>query len=105
VTISQQALEASQQRQVRANISAARAVMVDMGTVTSLPLTMAATGVTEKMVCVKADLGTPSAQTGDWTVTTAADSVTISGTVASSGTTVKLLLVERDEVTATTPAN
>lgn len=105
VTISQQALEASQQRQVRANISAARAVMVDMGTVTSLPLTMAATGVTEKMVCVQAVLGTPSAQTGDWTVTTAADSVTISGTVASSGTTVKLLLVERDEVTATTPAN
>lgn len=105
VTISQQALEANEKRQVRANIGAIRAVVVDMGTVTSLPLTMAAAGVTDRMVCVQAVLGTPSAQTGDWTVTTAADSVTISGTVASSGTTVKLMLVERDEVTATTPAN
>ena len=105
LTISAQELSNAQQKQARANISAARAVVVDMGTVTSMPLTKAATGVTDRMVCVQAVLGTPSAQTGDWTVTTAADSVTISGTVASSGTTVKLVLVERDEITATTPAN
>ncbi len=71
-----------------------------MGTISSLPVTKTATGVTAKMVVVASELGTPSAQTGDWTVTTAADSVTIAGTISGS-TTVKLVLVEQDAISAT----
>jgi hypothetical protein len=52
------------------------------------------------MVVATYELGTPSAQTGDWTVTTDTDSVTISGTISGS-TTVKLVLLEQDGVTAT----
>jgi hypothetical protein len=100
LTISQQTLTPAQQLQARTNISAAKAVSVDMGTITALPVTKTATGVTDKMVCVSATLGTPSAQTGDWTVTTSANSVTISGTISGS-TTVKLVLVEQDSVNAT----
>lgn len=104
LTISQQTLSASQQMQARTNISAVKAVTVDMGTITALPVTMTATGVTAKMVCVYSNLGTPSAQTGDWTVTTDTNSVTLSGSIASGGsTTVKLVLIEQDGVTATTP--
>lgn len=101
LTISQQTLGASQQLQARANVGAAKAVTVDMGTISSLPVTKTATGVTAKMVVAASELGTPSAQTGDWTITTAADSVTISGTISGS-TTVKLVLIEQDAVTATT---
>lgn len=100
LTLSQQTIMVSQQNQVRANIKASKAVTVDMGTISSLPVTMTATGVTEKMICVASDLGTASAQTGDWTITTATDSVTISGTISGS-TTVKLVLIEQDSVTAT----
>jgi hypothetical protein len=100
LTISAQQLTDSQQRQARANVGAAKAVTVDMGTISSMPVTKTAAGVTAKMVCVSSELGTPSAQTGDWTITTAADSVTISGTISGS-TTVKLVLIEQDSVSAT----
>lgn len=100
LTISAQQLTDSQQRQARANVGAAKAVTVDMGTVSSLPVTKSAAGVTSRMVVVASELGTPSAQTGDWTITTATDAVTISGTI-SGATTVKLVLIEQDSVTAT----
>ena len=100
LTISQQTLTPAQQNQARANISAAKAVLVNMGTISSLPVTKAAPGVTGKMVVATYELGTPSAQTGDWTVTTDTDRVTISGAVSGS-TTVTLVLLEQDGVTAT----
>lgn len=100
LTISAQELTGAQQNQVRTNVKAAKCVTVNMGTVSSLPLTMTATGVTDKMVCIASTLGTPSAQTGDWTITTATDAVTISGTISGS-TTVKLVLIEQDSVSAT----
>lgn len=43
------------------------------------------------MVVIDSTLGTPSAQTGDWTVTTAANSVTIAGSISGS-TTLTLVL-------------
>ena len=53
--------------------------------VSSLPVTISNSRVLANHVCVKAVLSNPSAQTGDWTVTTSAGSAVISGTI--SGTT------------------
>ena len=101
LTISQQTLTAAQQNQVRANVKAMKCVTVNMGTISSLPVTMTATGVTAKMICVASTFGNPSARTGNWTVTTATDSVTLSGSLATgASTTVMLVLIEQDEITA-----
>lgn len=77
-----------------------RALWVNMGTISSLPVTKTFSGVTTDMICARMELGTPSAQTGDWTINTdTADSVTISGAVSGS-TTCKLLLVQAESGTA-----
>lgn len=60
-------------------------IEVSASSVSSLPTTITSDRILEKHVCVKAVLSNPSAQTSDWTVTTAAGSATISGTI--SGTT------------------
>lgn len=75
------------------------AVRVNMGTISSLPITKTAIGVNSNMAIAQAVLGTPSAQTGDWTVNTATNSVTVSGTISGS-TTLSLLLVPEEEITA-----
>ena len=59
--------------------------------VSSLPKTINNAGITSDMVVLKSELGTPTAQTGDWTVETSDGSLTISGTVSGT-TTVKLYL-------------
>lgn len=77
-----------------------KAIWVDMGTVSSLPVTKLASGVTTDMVVSEAVLGTPTAQTGDWTVNTdTAGTVTVSGSISGS-TTLKLLMVPQNSVTA-----
>lgn len=61
----------------------------------SLPKTVTNENITSDMVCLKAELGTPSAQTADWTVTTSSGSLRITGTSAISGsTTLKLYLMK-----------
>lgn len=73
---------------------------VNMGTISSLPVTKSLSGVTTDMICARMELGTPSAQTGEWTINTdTADSITISGTISGS-TTCMLLLVQADSNTA-----
>lgn len=77
-----------------------KALWVDMGTISSLPVTKNVSGCQTDMVCAKAELGTPSAQTGTWTINTdTAGKVTVSGTISGS-TTLKLLLVQETSVTA-----
>ena len=66
-------------------------LVIDCGTVSSLPKTVSNAAITADMVCVHAELGTPTAQTGDWTVTTSAGSLSVSGTISGS-TTLKLYL-------------
>jgi hypothetical protein len=61
----------------------------------SLPQTVSDSRIISDMVCLKAELGTPSAQTGDWTVTTSNGSVTISGSI--SGSTTATLYLARKE--------
>ena len=65
--------------------------VVDMGTISSLPVTKTVQGVNSSMVVLDSTLGTPSAQTSDWTVTTAANSVKIDGSISGS-TTLTLVL-------------
>lgn len=60
-------------------------------TISSLPYTMNASGVSPIDVVVNSVLSKPSAQTGDWTITTGYDSITISGSISGS-TTVTLYL-------------
>lgn len=69
------------------------ALVIDCGTVSSLPKTVTDANIEDDMVVLNSEIGTPSAQTGDWTVTTSAGSLTVSGTISGS-TTLKLYLMK-----------
>ena len=76
------------------SISELPVLVVDISTAfSSLPLTVSNVNITDDMVVVNSVLGNPSAQTGDWTVTTATGSLTIAGTISGS-TTATLYLME-----------
>ena len=76
-------------------------LVVDMGTISSLPTTKSVTGVTADMIVESAEFGTPGVFSG-LTYTTAAGSITISGTIASGGSsTVKLHLLVGHDVSGT----
>lgn len=62
-------------------------------TLSSLPYTMTYSKITSDMVVVKAELGTPSAQIGDWTVETSDGSLTINGLISGS-TSLKVYLMK-----------
>lgn len=68
---------------------------VSCGTISSLPTTISNSAILEDMVVVNSVLGTPAAQTGDWTVSTSNGSVTISGNIASGGSTTLTLYLGR----------
>jgi len=71
-----------------------RCLVVNMGTISSLPFTKSVAGVTTDMVCIYSVMSNPSAQTSDWTVNTnTAGSITISGSISGS-TTLTLYLVK-----------
>lgn len=69
-----------------ANIAKMECLVVDCGTISSLPTTITNANVENDMVVLHSALGTPSAQLSDWTVTTANGSLTISGTISGSTT-------------------
>ena len=70
-------------------------LLIDCGTISSLPFTKSNTFINKYMICTSSVLGTPSAQTGDWTVTTADGSVTISADSGGiSGSTTLYLILE-----------
>ena len=60
-------------------------VEITQSSVSSLPITISDSRILAKHKVVNSVLSNPSAQTGDWTVTTSAGSLTISGNI--SGTT------------------
>ena len=68
-------------------------VLVVSGTKTTSDLTISNSAITNDMICVNAVLGTPSAQTGDYTVTTSNGSVVVSGTTVGE-TTITLYLAK-----------
>lgn len=72
-----------------------KALVLDISSFSSLPKTVTNSKITSDMVVLNAELGTPSAQTADWTVTTSNGSLQITGTNAISGsTTLKLYLMK-----------
>lgn len=72
-----------------------KTLVLDVSSFSSLPKTVTNSKITSDMVVLKAELGTPSAQTADWTVTTSNGSLQITGTNAISGsTTLKLYLMK-----------
>ena len=66
-------------------------VTITIDTLSSLPWTVQDDRITANHVVFESELGTPGAQVGDWTVTTAAGSVTIDG-VINGTTSLKLTL-------------
>ena len=68
-------------------------LVVTIASFSSLPHTITNANITSDMVVVNSVLGTPSAQTGDWTVTTADGSATITGSI-SSETSLTLYLMK-----------
>ena len=83
-----------------ADITAVTPITVDMGTISALPITKTATGVTADMTVDSWEIGTPSAFRSDLTVTTADGSVTLSGSISGSST-LKIKLSRSQSVTAT----
>lgn len=81
------ALEAAEE-----SLRDAGVLVVNCGTISSLPKTVANSNITSDMVSVKETFGTPSAQTSDWTVTTTSGSLTISGSISGSTTLILYLM-------------
>ena len=72
---------------------AADVITVDIASFNSLPQTVSDAAITADHIAVMCEPGTPVSQVGEWTVTTAAGSVTVSGSISGS-TTLKLVLVK-----------
>lgn len=81
--------------QVATAVSEAKVLVVDIASFSSLPHTVTNNSITADHVVVNSVLGTPSAQTGDWTVTTSAGSLTIAGTMSFSTTLTLYLAVKQ----------
>ena len=69
------------------------ALVVETNEFSSMPQTVTNENITADMVVANSILSNPSAQTGDWTVTTAAGSLTIAGNISGT-TSVTLVLVK-----------
>lgn len=70
-------------------------LVVDVASFSSLPKTVTNANITSDMVVVNSTLGTPSAQTSDWTVTTANGSAKIAGSISGSTTLTLYLMKSR----------
>lgn len=70
-------------------------LVVEVAEFSSLPQTITNEAITADMVVVNSVLGTPSAQTSDWTVTTVDGSVTITGSISGSTTATLYLMKSR----------
>lgn len=70
-------------------------LVVNCGTVSSLPKTVVNSNVEDDMVVLNVTFGTPAAQLSDWTVTTSDGSLTISGTINGSTTLTLYLMKSR----------
>lgn len=85
------ALSAYQGKVLDDKISKTEVLIINVASFSSLPQTVSNANIESDMVVVNSVLGTPSAQTADWTITTSNGSLTISGTSAISGSTTATL--------------
>lgn len=67
-------------------LSEKRTIKVEIASFSSLPKTVNDSRIKSTDEVVESILGTPSAQSSDWTVTTSDGSLTISGTISGSTT-------------------
>ena len=70
-------------------------LVVEFSSFSSLPQSSSNSNITSDMVVVNSVLGTPSAQTGDWTVPTSDGSVSVSGDISGSTTLTLYLMKSR----------
>lgn len=70
-------------------------LVVEVASFSSLPQTVTNANITEDMVVVNSVLGTPSAQTSDWTATTSNGSATVAGSISGSTTLTLYLMKSR----------
>ena len=70
-----------------------RIIKVEVASFSSLPKTVTDSRIKASDVCIEAVISDPSAQTGDWTITTAAGSLTISGSISGSTSATLFLTV------------
>lgn len=68
-------------------------LVLEVASFSSLPQTITNSSITSDMVVVNSVLGSPAAQTGDWTITTSDGSLTVSGSISGS-TTLTLYLAK-----------
>lgn len=80
---------------VPAMIEETKLLVVEVNSFNVLPQTISNDAITADMVVVNSVLGTPSAQTSDWTVTTSAGSLDISGSISGSTTLTLYLATSR----------
>ena len=79
---------------IKAAINEIKTVEVTSSSFSSLPITINDSNITADHVVISSVLSNPSAQTGDWTVTTSDGYLTISGSISGS-TSVTLYLNEK----------
>lgn len=80
---------------VESEVNVMPTLVIEVASFSSLPQTVTNESITADMVVVNSVLGTPSAQTGDWTVTTANGSATIAGSISGSTTLALFLMKSR----------
>jgi hypothetical protein len=81
--------------EVKTQADKCEVLVFSVASFSSLPQIVTNANIESDMVVVNSVLGTPSAQTADWTVTTANGSLTISGTNAISGSTTLTLYLSK----------
>ena len=75
-------------------IAELKALVITSSSFSSLPQTISDANITSDHVVMNSVLSNPSAQTGDWTITTSNGSLTVSGTISGS-TTLTLYLIKQ----------
>ena len=80
---------------VESKVDVMPTLVIEVASFSSLPQTVTNENITSDMVVVNSALGTPSAQTSDWTVTTADGSVTVTGDISGSTTLTLYLMKSR----------
>lgn len=81
--------------EVDTKVSKTEVLIINVASFSSLPQTVSNSNIESDMVVVNSVLGTPSAQTANWTVTTSNGSLTISGSISGSTTATLYLMKSR----------
>lgn len=80
---------------VESEVNVMPVLVVDVEAFSSLPQTVVNENITADMVVVNSVLGTPSAQTSDWVVTTFDGSLSVAGSISGSTTLTLYLMKSR----------